>query len=169
MKRLWLILIFTAMLWGCGQKETASPGGKGSFGLSELPGIVLKDLDGIEHDLLDYKGKILIVNFWATWCGPCKKEIPDFIQLKDEYGERGLEIIGISLDDSLRDAREYSRANKINYPVLYKDKEMHVVELFGGLKGIPTSFIIGRDGKVVAKFIGLRDKETFEQVLLQYL
>jgi len=164
-KYLFIILMVAVIFAGCGKKEAAPSGEQSPFGVAELPGFVLSDLTGAEQNLQDYKGKVLIVDFWATWCAPCRKEIPDFIALKEEYGEKGLEIIGISLDDSLSELNEFVKANKINYPVLYRDQERKIVDAFGGIKGIPTTFIIDREGKVVRKFVGLREKEVFKDAI----
>lgn len=161
MKKYFFILMIVVLFAGCGKKE-AAPREEGPFGVEELPSFVLSDLSGGEQNLQDYRGKVLIVDFWATWCAPCRKEIPDFIALKEEYGEKGLEIIGISLDDSMSDLKDFVKTNKINYPVLYRDQDRKIVDLFGGIKGIPTTFIIDRDGKVVNKFVGLRGKEVFK-------
>lgn len=165
MKKVLFILMIAVVLAGCGKKEAAPAAKESPFGVAELPSFVLNDLSGSAQNLQDYKGKVLIIDFWATWCAPCRKEIPDFIALQDEYREKGLEVIGISLDDSLRDLTDFVKTNQINYTILYRDQERKIVDVFGGIKGIPTTFIIDREGNVVNKFVGLREKEVFRDAI----
>lgn len=113
--------------------------------------------------LSDLKGKIVIIDFWATWCPPCRKGIPDFVELKEEYKDKGLEIVGISLDAISRggatanDVGPFMAEYKINYPIVKGDE--NVVYSFGGIKTIPTTFVLDREGKVIEKF-GYVPKET---------
>ncbi len=115
--------------------------------------------------LSDLKGKVVILDFWATWCPPCRKGIPDFVELKEEYKDKGLEIVGISLDAMTRggatanDVIPFITEYKINYPIVKGDEK--IVYSFGGIKSIPTTFVLDRGGKVVAKFQGYVPKETF--------
>jgi len=114
--------------------------------------------------LSDLKGKIVILDFWATWCPPCRKGIPDFVELKEEYKDKGLEIVGISLDAISRggatanDVVPFMAEYKINYPIVKGNEK--VVYSFGGIKSIPTTFVLDREGKVIEKFQGFVPKET---------
>ncbi len=125
------------------------------------PDFALKSVDGKTVKLSDFKGKVVILDFWATWCPPCRKGIPDLIELKSEFGKKGVEIIGISVDsqNTIGEVPSFVKDKKINYPVVYADKK--VVGDYGGIESIPTSFIIDKSGKIVNKFIGLYPKETY--------
>jgi thiol-disulfide isomerase/thioredoxin len=122
----------------------------------------LKDLGNADVALSAFKGKVLLVNFWATWCGPCKIETPWFIDLQDRYGAKGLQVLGVSIDDPLSLLKPYAADHKINYPVLQALGHREVVSAFGPLRGVPTTYIISRDGKLCAKHIGVTPREGFE-------
>ncbi|MDY6851571.1 MAG: TlpA disulfide reductase family protein [Thermodesulfobacteriota bacterium] len=133
--------------------------------------ITLKDLDGKTVNLADFKGRVVMLNFFATWCPPCKVEIPDFIELQNEHGPEGLSIVGISLDQKGVDSvKEFKRDLKINYTILYAGNQAQkIVEGVGGFRGIPTTFIINREGKIVKKFTGLIKKEAWEKEIRSLL
>ena len=119
----------------------------------------LPGTDGNLINLADYKGKIVIVDFWATWCPPCRKGIPDLIDLKKKYGN-DLVIIGVSVDtDSKDEVVPFIKEYGINYPVVYGN--MSVYAQYGGIRSIPTSFIINQEGKVFKKYVGLIPKTTY--------
>lgn len=122
----------------------------------------LKDLEGKEVKLSDFKGKVVILDFWATWCPPCRKEIPHFVELQKEYGDQGLAIVGISLDEGGAEAvKPFAEKYEINYAVVMGDQE--VAMSYGGIEAIPTTFVIDKEGKIVSKHVGYADKETFEK------
>ena len=121
---------------------------------------VLKDQHNVPVKMADYKGKVVIVNFWATWCGPCKVEIPDFVKLYAEYKDKGLVIVGVSVDDSAEQLQAFMREYKMNYPVVQMRPE--VEDAWGPFYGYPTSFIVARDGSICTKHIGPATKEQFE-------
>lgn len=122
----------------------------------------LKSLDDAPVRLSDYKGKVVLIDFWATWCGPCKVEIPGFIELQDRYGKAGLQILGVSVDDTLDKLKPYAAEMKMNYPVLQGLGHDDLHDEYGLMLGIPVSVIISRDGKLCARHAGLTSKETFE-------
>lgn len=124
------------------------------------PNFDLTDLNGKQVKLSDYKGKVVFLNFWATWCPPCKKEIPDFIELQKKYSNQGFTFIGIALDDYQSVVR-FVKDNKINYPVVIGDEAL--VKQYGNIRGIPTSFLVGKDGKIAQRYEGFRTKEVFEK------
>lgn len=124
------------------------------------PNFDLTDLNGKQVKLSDYKGKVVFLNFWATWCPPCKKEIPDFIELQKKYSNQGFTFIGIALDD-YQSVVKFTKDNKINYPVVIGDEAL--VKRYGNIRGIPTSFLVGKDGKIAQRYEGFRTKEVFEK------
>ena len=126
----------------------------------KAPYFELKDLNGNKVRLSDFAGKVIILDFWATWCPPCKKEIPDFIELYKQYSKRGVTIIGIALDE-YNAVKNFQSENKINYPILLGTDE--VVKLYGGIRGIPTTFVIGKDGTIRQRYEGFRPKDLFEK------
>jgi peroxiredoxin len=116
----------------------------------------LKDTSGKEIRLADYKGKVLLLDFWATWCGPCKVEIPGFIDLYKKYKADGLEIVGVVLLDKFENAKPYAEKMQMNYPVLNGDEQQDKIDdAYGPLFGLPMSFIISRDGKICQRHLGL--------------
>jgi peroxiredoxin len=116
----------------------------------------LKDTSGKEVRLADYKGKVLLLDFWATWCGPCKVEIPAFMDLYTRYKSQGLEVVGVVLLDKFENAKPFARDMKMNYPVLNGDEQQDAIDdAYGPLFGLPMSFIISRDGRICQKHLGL--------------
>jgi thiol-disulfide isomerase/thioredoxin len=122
----------------------------------------LKDVENASVHLADYKGKVVLLDFWATWCGPCKVEIPGFVDLQKKYGRDGLQVVGVSVDDTVDKLKPYVTDMKMNYPVLQGLGHDDLMDAFGPMLGIPVSVIISRDGKVCAKHTGLTSRETFE-------
>ena len=124
--------------------------------------ITLKDLDNVDVTLSAFRGKVILLNFWATWCGPCKIETPWFVDLQERYGKEGLQVLGISVDDPLALLKPYAAEYKINYPVLQGFGHEDVMAAYGSIRGLPTTFIISRDGKLCAKHIGATKREGYE-------
>ena len=116
----------------------------------------LNDLDGKEVKLADYKGKVVLLDFWATWCAPCKVEIPVFIALYNKYRSRGFEVVSIVLLDRFVNAKPYAQQMKMNYPVLDGETQQDKIDdAYGPLFGLPMSFLIARDGRLCQKHLGL--------------
>ena len=124
----------------------------------KAPDFSLKSVDGKIVKLSDYKNKVVIIDFWATWCPPCRRGIPDLIALQKEF-KKDLVVLGISLDtDTKGDVPAFVKDYGINYPIVYGDNA--TAKLFGGVSGIPTSFLIDKKGNIVDKNVGLVPKET---------
>jgi thiol-disulfide isomerase/thioredoxin len=136
-------------------------------GTEDAPNITVKDLNGADVSLAQYKGKVVLVNFWATWCGPCRIDIPWLIEFQNKYGARGFTVLGMAMDEGgksdvdpfVRDERFDVGGQKVgmNYPILLGNDD--VSDKFGGLLGLPTSVLISRDGKKIKTFIGLVNYE----------
>ena len=127
------------------------------------------DLEGKAFDLSAYKGKVLVLNFWATWCGPCRREIPDFIQLQDEYGISGLQVVGIALDEQgAAIVKPFADKFKINYPVVV-DAKSEVAGLYGQMNAIPVTIIVDRSGKIRSRQVGMRTKAQIEALAVPLL
>jgi cytochrome c biogenesis protein CcmG/thiol:disulfide interchange protein DsbE len=125
----------------------------------------VKDMNGADVNLADFKGKAILLNYWATWCGPCKVEIPAFIELYDQYKEDGLMILGVSTDDDPATLRAYAKDMKMNYPVLVGRDNEGLLDALGPLWALPTSFFIARDGSVCGKHMGPATKDDFERAI----
>ncbi len=125
------------------------------------PDFSLTGISGEKINLAQYKGKVLMVDFWATWCGPCRVEIPGFVELQERYRDQGFAIVGISKDDGLDEVKEFYKQYKMNYPVALANDD--VDQLYGGIFGLPTTFLIGRDGRIYAKHTGTTDVSVFEE------
>lgn len=134
----------------------------------KAPEFSLKSVDGKTVKLSDYKGKVVIIDFWATWCPPCRKGIPDLISIQNEFKDKVV-IIGISLDreKTIKDVPGFVKNNGINYPVVYGDDK--VVIDYGGIQSIPTSFVVDKNGTVVDMHVGLVSKDTFVNKIKELL
>ncbi len=132
------------------------------------PDFALTSLDGTTLRLSDFRGKAVLLNFWATWCGPCKIEMPWFVDLQKEYGSQGLQIVGVAMDDaSKEDIAKFAKDMGVNYPILIGKES--VGDEYGGVPALPESFFIGRDGKIVDKIIGLEGKADIEEAIKKAL
>ena len=150
---------------GAGGVETDFPGEPDdaqATGKNAPLHFTLKDMNGADVKLASFKGKVILLNFWATWCGPCKAEIPSLVELQQQYGD-DLVILGFSVDDTVEKMKPYAAQYKINYRLLVGNGREDVQEAFGPLFGIPVSVIIGRDGKIAKKHSGIATKSQFER------
>ncbi|ODS56216.1 MAG: hypothetical protein ABS36_07365 [Acidobacteria bacterium SCN 69-37] len=124
---------------------------------------VLKDVEGQDVRLADFQGKPLIINFWATWCGPCKTEVPWFVEFTEKYRDQGLTIVGVSVDDQAEDIRRFADEYKVNYQMLVGLGRDDVAKAYDALMAIPVTWLIRRDGTVSARITGIHGKDYFEQ------
>jgi peroxiredoxin len=132
------------------------------------PDFTLKDASGTAVKLSDYRGKVVVLNFWATWCGPCKVEIPWFIDFEKQYKDRDFAVLGVSMDDDgWKSVKPYVADKKINYRVVIGSDE--VITLYGGVDSLPTTFLIDRSGKVASVHIGLVSKMTYQDEITKLL
>ena len=130
----------------------------------KAPNFSLKTADGKVIELAKLKGKVVVVNFWATWCAPCRAEIPDFIKVYDQYKLKGLEIVGIALDeDGWNAVKSFINKMRINYPIVLGNA--NIARLYGGIQGIPTTFIIDKNGYIVDWQVGMLSRQALEQKL----
>ena len=132
------------------------------------PEFSLKDVDGRSVSLADYKGKVVLLNFWATWCGPCKIEIPWFIEFEQKYKDRGFAVLGVAMDEEGWEVvKPYLEQARVNYRVVVGNDS--VATLYGGVDSLPTSFVLDQDGKIAATHIGLVSKSDYENEISQLL
>ena len=130
---------------------------------------VVEDISGNDVALSDYLGHVILLDFWATWCAPCRIEIPGFIELYDKYGPDGFIVIGFDVDDPVAAIRSFAAELEMDYPVLVGADRDDVKDAYGPPVGFPTSFIIDREGRICAEHTGFVPKETFEAEILALL
>jgi thiol-disulfide isomerase/thioredoxin len=156
---------------GC---SAASSGGKVHSGVKAAgarkvaPDFTLKDVNGQPVKLNDFKGKVVLLNFWATWCGPCKIEIPWFIEFERTYKDRGFAVIGVALDEEGWEVvKPYIEMRRVNYRVVLGNPQ--VEQLYGGVESIPMSFVLDREGRVARTHLGLVSKKEYVNDIEQLL
>ncbi len=151
---------------GAGTSAAAASGGSCDANApAAILNFTLKDMNGKPVSLADYKGKVILLNFWATWCPPCKLEIPAFVELEKQYRDKGLVILGVSIDDPIDKLAPFAHEYGVNYPLLVGQDREDIQDAYGPMFGIPVSVLIGRNGKVCGKHMGLvsADREAIRQ------
>jgi thiol-disulfide isomerase/thioredoxin len=179
MKPRWIIVAAAALALGLltlpmlrgggGERLTASKGS--TTGSTARPEVcdatgagkldfVLKDKNNTPLNLATFKGKVVLLNFWATWCGPCKEEIPSFVEMYDKYKREGFEIVGVSIDDTADQLQQFTHEWRMQYPVVQMQSDIE--DAYGPFYGVPTSYFIGRDGTICSKHLGPVSKADAE-------
>jgi cytochrome c biogenesis protein CcmG/thiol:disulfide interchange protein DsbE len=165
------ICLLSLLIAGCasspeGTAEAAPP--KEDPSRKPAPGFSLKDADGRAVNLADYRGKVVLLNFWATWCGPCKIEIPWFMEFEQRYKDRGFAVLGVAMDDDGWEVvKPYVAKNKINYRILMGNDD--VAAKYGGVDSLPTTYIIDQNGRIVSTHVGLVSKSEYEDDIAKLL
>jgi peroxiredoxin len=155
-------LLFAAIAaTGC---RSGAPKGRTGAG---APDFTVTDIQGKKLSLSDYKGKVVLLDFWATWCAPCLEEIPHFIEMQQSLGPQGFQTIGISMDDGPKPVERFYQEHKLNYPVAVGDSKL--ADSYGGLYGLPVTFVINRDGQIRKKFVGGTDPALIQQEVMAAL
>jgi cytochrome c biogenesis protein CcmG/thiol:disulfide interchange protein DsbE len=131
------------------------------------PPFVRTDLQGHPVDIATFKGRVVLLSFWATWCEPCQVEMPRFIDWQTRYGPQGLQVVGVSMDDGDVPVRALTSQRSINYTVLMGDAKL--ARLYGGILGLPVSFLLDRQGRIAARFKGETDLDAMERTLRRLL
>lgn len=157
--KVFIFILALFLLGACSQGSAVEIGQK-------APEFSLTDIDGKTSSLSDFKGKVVILDFFASWCPPCRQEIPDFIGLQKAYGDKGFAMIGVALENA-QAAKDFAVKAGINYPVLVDDEK--VSNSYGPIRSIPTTFILDKDGKIVKMYIGSRPKDVFENDIKELL
>jgi len=162
-KLVWLMIPFVMLLSLCSEGEKATTTGSD---YTKAPYFTLKDLIGNTISLSDFRGKVLFINFWATWCSPCRYEIPGFIEMYGQYKDKGMEVIGISLDRlSPNEIMKFKEEFKINYPIAMATQE--IINDYSPGNAIPATIIVDQKGRIRHKHIGYLDKMTLENYFLK--
>lgn len=158
------IVLALGLSWGCAKRGPGERAGNAGAVGSMAPAYALPDLDGKIVKNSDFLGKVVILDFWATWCPPCIKEVPEFVRLQSKYKDQGLEIVGLSLDEKgAEDVRPFVEQHQVNYTMLIANDG--TANAYGGITGIPTTFIVDKSGKIVKRFMGYTDPEVFEEAI----
>jgi thiol-disulfide isomerase/thioredoxin len=161
-------VLFAVILVGCSSNQVNNPpaqlAGSPLKALGDAPKFELERISGGKLNSDELKGKVVVVDFWATWCQPCIQEIPNYNKMAEEYADKDVQILGVTLESgSLEDAKPKVEALNMKYPVVMGNDA--VVDGFGGLIGFPTTFLVGKDGKIYKKYLGMtsKKKETIEK------
>ncbi len=180
-----LVLVLLFIVAGCkkkenGQQQQTEVGAKEKLASPSVveaptspeskaaPMFTLQDLNGKTVSLSDFEGKVIILDFWATWCPPCVKEIPHFAELYEQYNDREFVMVGISVDrEGIDVVKSFVQKYKVNYPILMTDGQ--VEKAYGNIVSIPTTFVIDSEGEIRRKYIGYRDKSVFETDIKAFL
>jgi thiol-disulfide isomerase/thioredoxin len=160
------LVVAGALVWQF-RHEAHHGGAPTSRNKGVAPKFSLKGLNGAEIDSANYQGKVVLVDFWATWCVPCEAEIPRLVEWQKQHATDGLQVVGVSMDDTEGPVRNYVAKHAMEYPVAMADEK--TIAAFGGVLGLPVNVLIGRDGKVIAKHVGVTDIAVLQKEVEQAL
>ena len=167
-------VIAALALWGClmggcsSQESVRAQGLKASEKRNTAADFALKDADGKTVRLSDYRGQVVLLDFWATWCGPCKIEIPWFVELQRKHKDKGFAVIGVSMDeDGWEAVKPFLHHMNVNYRVVIGNDT--TAQAYGGVDALPTTFLIDREGRIAATHVGLASRRDFEDGVAQLL
>jgi len=173
LKKYVFVLFLFMIIAGCGRAEANSNNKKNEekVGLAKsniAPDFTLNDMEGNSHTLSQYRGQVILIDFWATWCPPCVVEIPHFVKLYNKYNEKGFVILGASLDNNEKKLKSFVSNQAMNYPVLVNAGN---VSSKYAIQAIPTAYLIDKQGKIEKKFVGYRPgyEKEIEKILLKLL
>lgn len=181
LKIIFSLVVFTVLL-GCWSKE--KPGQNATTRTVEnvftvgavakrenlSPEFQWENASGKKYNFDSYREKVTIVNFWATWCAPCKKELPDLIAISKEYAKEGIKVVGISIDrggNVVAEVSDFVKEHNINYDIIIDNGSLE--KAFGNVRGVPATFFIDKEGKILDSFVGARPKEFFVSKINQYI
>jgi len=139
--------------------------------INKAPDFTLQALNDSNYTLSKMEGKVVLINFWATWCGPCRMEIPEFNELQKSYHEKGLEILGISVSDNKKQLKNFTKSFSVDYPMLYGSAKVinKIMQDYGGVYAVPSSFLVGKNGSIVWSYPGAilknYDPQTFADLV----
>jgi peroxiredoxin len=157
--------LICALLAGC---ASTSAGRATPANREVAPDFTLVDVNGVRGSLSSYKGKVVLLNFWATWCGPCKSEIPWFIEFEKMYKDRGFAVLGVSMDeDGWQVVKPFVKQHAMNYTVMLGNDQL--AQLYGGIESLPSTFLIDREGRIASVHLGLVDRHDCEAEIRQLI
>ena len=163
-----IAVVCAALVASCNGPSSVRAAVKPEKDRKAAPDFTLKDSNGAAVKLSDYLGKVVLLNFWATWCGPCKIEIPWFMDFEQTYKDRKFAVLGVSMDDDgWESVKPYIADHKINYRIMIGNDELG--DLYGGVDSLPTTFLIDREGRVAAIHVGLVSKSSYEDDIQRLL
>ena len=169
LRRLMAALALVVFLAACSRLPSSGKGAvKAESERQQAPNFTLKDATGAAVKLSDYRGKVVLLNFWATWCGPCKIEIPWFMDFQQQYKDRDFAVLGVSMDDDgWQSVKPYVAEHKINYRIVIGTEEL--TQQYGGVEALPTTFVLDREGRIASVHKGLVSKSEYQNEILNLL
>jgi cytochrome c biogenesis protein CcmG, thiol:disulfide interchange protein DsbE len=142
-------------------RHRAVPARDSNLSMRPILQFSLRDVNNQPIDLAQLKGKVVLIDFWAMWCAPCEAEIPQFVEWQKRYGEQGLQVIGLSMDDAAPPVKAYAQEHGISYPIGMADDK--TIAAFGGVLGLPAYVLIDREGRLIAKHVGVTDIHVLQR------